>query len=448
VIEPIRGGIYCLAVLLSVLFASPGFCETTIIRGFTLIDGTGKAPVANAALVMTDGRIAWVGANSAAPVLAGATSIDYRGKFVMPGIFDSHVHVGNMHGQVQDSRFFTKENVELALKQFAAYGVTSVFSAGTEKDEIFPMRLAQRQGRPAEARIFAAGEGLFLKGGYGGVAGFNRPVSTPEDAIALVDEDAAKGVDVIKFWIDDEEGTRPVKMSHSITSAIINEAHAKGLKVVGHVYYYEDARALIDQGVDGFMHMVRDRPLDAALLDSMKQHGTWQLAATMSREASFALRPLPFLADPFFVKGIPVDELAYLRDPALAKEQHASPLFKYYGPNFQMAKDNMARIAKAGIPFAMGTDSGPVGRFPGYNAHLEMAYLVEIGVKPMDAIIAATAMPAKFFGASDLGTLEPGKQADLLVLDANPLSDIRNTRTIRAVYISGREVANVNQAKR
>lgn len=440
-----RFTLYLAAFAMLAWQALPAAAETTVLRHLSVIDGTGTPSKPDQAIVMTDGKIAWIGPDKAMRSPAGAKSVDLSGKVAMPGIFDDHVHVGNMHDQDQNSAYFTKANVEQALKTYAAYGVTSVFSAGTEKDLIFPLRDAQRRGRPTMARVFTAGEGIYYKNGYGGIPGFNRPVSTPDEARELVDVDLQKGVDVIKFWIDDEEGTFPVKMPYAISEAIIDEAHKLHKKVVAHVYHYQDARKLIDQGVDGFMHAVRDRPLDEAFLADMKAHGTWQVASTLSREASYAYRPLPFLADPFFRKGISAAELKLLKDPEFNKKLQHSPLFKFYRDNMDMALENLGREARAGIPFGMGTDSGPPGRFPGFNAHLEMEYMVKAGIKPMDVIVAATSTPARFFGADNQGTLEAGKLADILVLDKSPLDDIRNTRTIAHVYISGREVRNINQ---
>lgn len=430
---------------LLLLQGAAAMAETTVLRHLSVIDGTGAPLKRDEAIVMTDGKIAWIGPDKSIHAPAGARTVNLSGKVAMPGIFDDHVHVGNMHDQDQNSTYFTKANVEQALRTYAMYGVTSVFSAGTEKDLIFPLRNTQRTGRPTMARVFTAGEGIYYKGGYGGIPGFNRPVSTPEQARKLVDEDAKKGVDAIKFWIDDEEGTFPIKMPYTISKAIIDEAHKLHKKVVAHVYHYRDARVLIDQGVDGFMHAVRDRPLDENLLADMKAHGTWQVASTLSREASYAYRPLPFLNDPFFAKGVSAAELKLLKDPEFNRKLHQSPLFKFYQGNMDMALENMGREARAGIPFGMGTDSGPPGRFPGFNAHLEMEYMAKAGIKPMDVILAATSAPARFFGANDQGTLEAGKLADVLVLDKNPLDDIRNTRTIAHVYISGREVRNINQ---
>ena len=132
----------------------------------------------------------------------------------MPGIIDSHVHLGMMHDVTQDEKYETPENVQADLKQYAAYGVTSVQVLGTDKDFVLDLRNQQRKSRPTMARIFSAGQGAVMKGGYGGLVGVTNPISTPEEARKLVDEQAAKGVDFIKLWMDDERKTIPVKMTY------------------------------------------------------------------------------------------------------------------------------------------------------------------------------------------------------------------------------------------
>lgn len=216
------------AGLLALLAISvPAMAETTVLKNVTVIDGTGAAPQPNSAIVMTDGKIAWVGPVSGLKAPAGAAVKDLSGKFVMPGIIDSHVHVGMMHDVTQDFKYYTRENVEADLKQYAAYGVTAVEVLGTDKDLIFGLRKEERAGRPKMARVFTAGQGEVYKGGYGGLLGLNVPVSNPEEARKQVDEQAAKGVDIIKLWMDDERKTIPVKMPYSISAAIIDEAHKK-----------------------------------------------------------------------------------------------------------------------------------------------------------------------------------------------------------------------------
>jgi imidazolonepropionase-like amidohydrolase len=291
------------------------------------------------------------------------------------------------------------------------------------------------------ARVYTAGQGLMLKGGYGGLAGVNTPVSTPEEAVAAVNAQLDKGADVIKLWLDSELGTMP-KMPKEIATAIITAAHKRNARVLAHVFYLEDAKYLADEGVDGFVHMVRDQPIDQALIDSMETHGTWQVAPTLSREASmFAYGSTPgFASDPFFTRGVSARTLELIKSPERQKTIASGPNFKKYPPFFETAKANFKRLVDAGIPYAAGTDSGPPGRFPGFFEYWELQLMVEAGLTPAQAIDAATRRAAMFLGAEDLGTLEPTKWADFVVLDGNPLADISNSRKIRAVYIAGAKV--------
>jgi imidazolonepropionase-like amidohydrolase len=454
------------AVLLALVISAPA--EVTVLNNFTLIDGTGHAPVPGSALIMDNGRISWVGPVAELLAPAGAKMIDLTGKYVMPGIIDGHVHLGIVKDMVQDSKFQTPAYDEEELKIYAAYGVTSVGVYGTDKDFVFDMRAQQRAGRPTDARIFTAGQGIVYKGGYGGIPGVNVPVSTPQEAIKAVDEQAAKGVDFIKFWIDDEKHVVPVKMPYAISKAIIDEAHKHNLKAVAHVYYLVDAKELVREGLDGFAHEIRDQPVDQEFLNLMKSHGTWQTVGTLSREFAYSEAILPYLLDPFFVRGVTPGTLEVLRSPARVKTvvldqatvptiESASPLkvntykgvlFPDYARVLREALLNFGAEVKAGIPYGMGTDSGPPGRYPGFNAHVELEMEVLAGLTPMQAIVSATSSNAKWLGANDIGTIAAGKWADLLVLDADPVADIRNTRRIDSVYIAGNSVPTIWQTCR
>jgi imidazolonepropionase-like amidohydrolase len=315
---------------------------------------------------------------------------------------------------------------------------------GTDKDLIYPLRAEQRSGRPTYARVYTAGQGLVFKGGYGGVVGLNTPVSTPEEAVAAVNREADKGADLIKLWVDPELGTMPV-MPPAISKAVIDQAHARGLRAIAHVFYLDDAKRLLAQGVDGFAHSVRDQPVDQAFLDAMKSKGAWQLAGTLSREsAMFAFgAPSPLLEDPFFRAAASPASLALLASPERQKTVASNPHFNDFPEFFATAKANFKRELDAGVNIAFGTDAGPPGRFPGYSEHRELELMVEAGATPMQAITAATGSAARFLKADNLGVVAAGKQGDLLVLDADPLADIRNTRKINSVYLAGRPVTSV-----
>jgi imidazolonepropionase-like amidohydrolase len=362
----------------------------------------------------------------------------------MPGLIDNHVHLGLVNGIAQDIKYYTPASVEQQLRTYAAYGITSVQVLGTDTDAIFDIRAQQRRGGlPGTARVFTSGQGLVYKGSYGGVPNLNKPVATAEEARRAVDEQVAKGVDFIKLWIDDEFGTLPVRMPADISKAVIDQAHKHKLHAVAHVFYLENAKTLIEQRVDGFGHSVRDQPADQALIDGMKKHGTWQMAATLSREASFTYTKLPFLDDPFFNRAVSPATLQALASPERQKKLGAAPNFSQYQGVLDNALRNTKREVDAGIPYGMGTDSGPTARFAGYFAHWEMQLMVQAGLTPLQVLTAATGNNAKFMGAKNLGTIEANRAADLLVLDRDPVADIRNTRRIHSVYLAGRSVPTI-----
>ncbi len=433
--------LFRLAVVCSFFAVAPVQGEVLVLRNFTLIDGTGKAPIAQSAMVVDNGRIAWIGPVSQLKPPSGAETADLTGKFVMPGLIDLHVHLGATVDMVQDAKNQTLENLQQNLKTYASYGVTTVMSMGTDPDLIFKIRDEQRAGRPSVARVYTAGQGFVFKNGYGGLVGVNSQVSTVSEIEPAVAAQAAKKVDFIKFWMDDDQGTFP-KMPYEISQAIIQSAHRHGLRVLAHIFYLADAKKLTEQGISGFVHSVRDAPVDQALIDAMKKHGVWQESATLSREESmFAYGKTPeFIADPFFVRGVSPATIRLLSSPERQKTIASSPLYGRYPSFFEMAKKNFKKLVDAGIRYGMGTDTGPPGRFAGYGDHWELQAMVDAGLTPMQAIVAATKSGAEFLGAKDLGTLEKSKWADLVVLNANPMENILNTRAISAVYIAGKPI--------
>ena len=155
-----------------------------------------------------------------------------------------------------------------------------------------------------------------------------------------------------------------------------------------------------------------------------------------------------FADDPFFTRSVSAASLDLIGSPERQKTIASGPFFKQYPAFLETAKANLKTLADAGIPFGFGTDAGPPGRFPGYFAHWELQLMVEAGLTPQQALGAATRRAAEFLGTKDLGTLEQGRWADMVVLDANPLADISNSRTIRAVYVAGREVPSINRVER
>ena len=428
------------SLLLAVL---PVAAETVVMRKFTLIDGTGRAPVPAAAMVITDGRIRYAGPAANATVPQGATTMDLKGKYVMPGIINLHGHLGNVKGLVQDPKNYTPENLDANLKTYASYGVTTVVSMGSDQDVILRRRAEQRAtGRPKTTRIYTAYRGFTGTAGYPtsapGMKGVPFEVSTREEVKKDVAILADKKVDIVKIWVDDHFG-KERKIPFDLSAAIIEDAHKSGLKVGAHIFYYDDAKNLVERGLDALMHSVRDKDVDDAFIATMKKRGAWMAAATFTRELSAFTyaKPPAWLSDPFFTRSVTPDVVKTLSAPG-QKAVGADPRFE---TALQVAKRNLKRLVDAGVKYGFGTDTGPPARFPGYFEHVEMELMAEAGLTPAQIIQATGKNGAEFLGATkDLGTLEAGKWADLIVLGRNPLENIKNTRSIETVMIAGQKV--------
>jgi imidazolonepropionase-like amidohydrolase len=421
--------------------------DVAVFRHFTLFDGTDRPTLPDAAMIVNQGRVSWVGPAAQLPMPPGVTPEDLGGAYVIPGLISLHAHLGNTVDPASDQKYVTRENVERSLATYAAYGVTSVLSMGVDDDLVFDIRDAQRTGRPTSSRVFTAGQGLIYRNGFGGLPGVNPEVSTVADVHRAVADQIAKGVDLLKLSLDDDFGAKP-KLPFSLTRVIIEDGHQHHLRVVAHVFDREDARMLIDQGIDGLVHEVRDQFVDAPFLAAMKAHGTWQAASTLAREASLVAygTTAPFLDDPFFTDRVPASELDLLRSPEYRHRSATAPHYGDYQAFFDHAAGNLKRMADAGIPYAAGSDAGPPGRFTGAFDHWELELMVQAGLTPRQVLTAATRRAAEFLQAADLGTIEPSKWADFVVLGRDPLADIRNTRSIRAVYIAGREIPSIGSS--
>ncbi|MBI4910553.1 MAG: amidohydrolase family protein [Acidobacteria bacterium] len=419
--------------------------ETMVLRNFTLIDGSGKAPAAASAMIVNDGRIQWVGPLASLKVPPGAQTVDLSGKFVMPGIINLHGHLGNVVELTQDANNFTRQNVEKQLKTYAEYGVTSVLSMGSDQPLVYDMRAEQRAGRSAIARIYTAGKGFTGINGYPtavpGMKGVPYEVGTAAAVEAAMNELAPKKPDFVKIWVDDHLG-KEKKIPTEISAAIIAAARKKGLRTCAHIFYYEDAKALAERGLYACAHSVRDREVDNALIQVMKKNGTWQLGTLVRELSTFAFaKRADFLDDPFFVKGVSPSIIATLGGEAYQKRIQGDKDLPQYPKFLAMAQKNFKKLFDAGIKVGFATDSGPPARFSGFFEHKEMELMAAAGFTPTQIITIFSKNSAEFLGASkDLGTLEAGHWADMVVLSRNPVSDIKNARTIESVYIAGNRV--------
>ena len=421
--------------------------DVLALSNFTLIDGNGGPAAPDSALIATAGRITWVGPSAELKAPAGAAVQNLVGKFIMPGLIDLHTHVSNSDVVMQDPvRFFTREGVTRDLHLYASYGTTTVASLGTDqKPLVYEMRAEQRNGRPNVARIFTAGRGFTVKDGFptnkGNVPGIPYEPSTPAEAAAQMEELAAERPDVVKIWVDDRFGDFK-KTPIEISKPIIDVAHKHGIKVIAHVFYLDDAKKLAAAGLDAYGHSVRDKAVDDELIQLIKKNGTWVIPTLYREWATFMFEdPAPLLADPFFARALDSRQQEVLKSPEYHKALTGDKYFPRYPGVLKTAMGNLKRLADAGVRIGYGTDSGVLTRFEGYGEHKELELMVQAGMTPAQVLTAATKSSAEFLGQQDnLGTLEKGKWADLIVLGGDPLADIKNSRQIEAVYVAGNKV--------
>ncbi len=419
----------------------------TVIEGASVIDGVSGTLIENAVIVIEGSTIQSIGRSGSFQSPANARKVNAAGKVIMPGIFNLHGHVGRTEGLESSEENFTRARVQRDANAYLYYGVTHVLSLGHDREPMADFLIDQHAGRAGGARLYTAGLGFGVKGGWPRNPYVNRP-TTPEEAQALVQKELAKNPDVIKIWVDDRLGQLP-KFPPEIYGAIIEEARKHNARVVAHPFYLEDAKELIRRGVVALAHSVLDKEVDEEFLRLAKDNGVTQFMTLAGHHVNLSYAEgASFLDDAGLPLLFPASVLETLGSEQYQEGLANSPDMERWRREYEIAAKNAARIAAAGIPIAVGTDSGLARRFPGLWEHREMELLVKAGLTPIEAIQAATANGAKFLRVDDkFGTLEPGKVADFVVLNANPLSDITNTRKIEAVWVNGKPVNRTELAQ-
>lgn len=392
----------------------------TAFTGATVWDGTGAPPVANATILVLEGRILSVEGGGAVP--DGATSIDLAGHHVIPGLINTHGHVNGLWAGVDASS--ERDRLAADLTLYARYGVTTVNSLGDETP-LMALRDAST-GEEPRARVLASG-----------------PViddAEPEAAAASARANVEAGADWLKLRVDDNLGTG-TKMPWDAVQAVLDVSEESGVPLATHLFYLEDAKRLLEMDTGMIAHSVRDRPVDGEFVAALEEAGICYVP-TLTREVStFAYADNPdFLADPFFLAEAHPGQLARVTDPDFVGRMAESRAAAGYRVALEQALENVKTLVDQGLPVAMGTDSGPAGRFPGYFEHMELWMMVDAGITPEQALLSATSVAAGCLGRDDIGTLEAGRWADFLVLEDDPLQDIEATRSLARVYVAGRQL--------
>jgi imidazolonepropionase-like amidohydrolase len=417
----------------------------TALTHVRVIDGTGGTPLEDATVVIEGNHILAIRPGTAA-VPAAARVLDLHGDTVIPGLINAHGHLALIADGQNSATAYTAENVLAELRQYESYGVTSMLSLGLNRDLLYQIRGQQRQGTLDGATVFTADRGMGVPDAAPGLPAASDQIyrpATAQEARAAVDAMATRHADIVKVWVDSVGGTKPA-MSPEIYRAVIEEAHKRHLRVAAHVYYLADAKSLVNDGVDVLAHSVRDKPIDQELIAAMKRRHVWYIPTFTVDESFYIYAQHPgFMQLNFFKEALPSVVLTMLTSDAYSQKVNQDPKTEQHKADFAMDRVNMKAVYDAGIRVGFGTDSGAYAtRIPGFSEHRELEDMVQAGLTPMQAIVCATQSNAALLGIeATRGTLRPGKRADLIVLAANPLDDITNTRSIVTIFHDGRTVA-------
>jgi imidazolonepropionase-like amidohydrolase len=345
------------------------------------------------------------------------------------------VHIGYEGYTSWGAKNYTAANVLDHLRREAYYGVAATQSVGSS-----PTDASIAFVRDQQAGTFAVASRFFFMPGMAppnggpdailikGTKELNAvaEVSTGAEARTAVQGMAAKGLKSVKIWVDDRRGTYP-KMTPEVYNAIIDEAHKRGMLVHAHAIQMADQKAVVRAGADVLVHTVQNEPIDDELMTLLREKKPYWTTVIGLGDRSEACDHDPF-----------VDETYPQRTLEEIHEKNCAPLPATAANRERILANNLPKYVASGARLVLGTDAGIDARHAfGWADHHELTRWVQSGISPAEAIVAATSRPAALLGIADLGSLAAGKSADFLVLTANPLDDIRNTRRIDTVYLKG-----------
>jgi imidazolonepropionase-like amidohydrolase len=434
-----------LAVALVFAAKSPGSSAQTLtpsrmlFEGARLIAGDGAAPIENAAFIVENGQFSRVGRRGELSAPAGTVLVDLSGKTVMPALIDAHAHVGYTKGLTDLQENYTRENFADILRRYAYSGVAAVESLGSDRGDL-PYQIQNGTPLPDAAIYVTTGRGLAPPGQGPGPAVLKPApygVTTEAEARKDVQELSATKVRMIKIWVDDRNGT-VTKLSPDLYRAIIDEAHKHNLLVVAHASNLNDLKDLVRSGLDGSAHIGLVADVDDELIGLLKSRPQFFFTGLLggSYRGYEAGRPRWF-DDPLLREVVPGAQLKRLGDSMMPRAPDAIDRTRQ---RFEQLKGMVAKLRAENVRIALGTDAGPGDQFFGWGVHYELETMVALGMTPMQAIVSGTRVSAEVTGLTRLGTVTAGKSADFIVLDANPLDSIVNSRKINTVYLRGSEV--------
>jgi imidazolonepropionase-like amidohydrolase len=439
------------AFLLTASFTTAAQQKPIVLHDAALVDGTGAQVRPHVDITMRKGVIESVRPAFTKKPPKNVDVVDCTGKVVIPGLIGAHSHLGVLLNNAEPSPdAYTAENVTAALNQFERYGVTTIVSLGVNRDLVYDLRDQQRAGKIGGATLLTAGRGIGVPNGAPGLNvspdQIYRP-ATPEEARKDVDEMAGHHVDLIKLWLDSGHGKIP-PMDPAVYTAVIDEAHKHRLKVAAHVYTLADAKSLVNANIDIFAHSVRDQAVDAAFTQSLIDRKIWYIPTLALDEAFYLYAASPeVVLSQFFQQAAGPQLLAKLQAPDYAEKNLSSDQTEQAKKDHAIAMQNVKTLRDAGVNVGFGTDSGAVpGRIPGYSEHRELEDMVAAGLTPLQAITLATGENGRLLHEINprlsVGLIQADYSADLIILSADPLLDIRNTRHIDAVYHHGVLIPN------
>jgi len=421
------------------IIASPANAQI-VFEGARLITGDGTAPIENSAFVIEGNRITAVGKRGEVRAPQGATRVDLTGKTVIPGLIDAHSHIGYMKNLTSGPQNYTRENILDHMHRFAYHGVVASMAYGSDFGELpYVLRDETAKGvDPTAARFLTAGRGLAP---VDEISPNNMRhsailITSEDDIRRAVQEIKSHDIKMLKTWVDDRGG-QVRKFPPATYGAIIAEAHRNNIKVVVHATGLADVKGLLRANVDGLAHMVSDT--DDELIELLKTRPNVFFTLALGGPRRVVYAPWINPVHPLVAETVPPEQIRRLQTRlASTKPEDLAEA--------RVAWDKLARgikrLSDAGVRIGVGTDGGGQqgDQFIGWTMHTELENMVSAGMTPAQVLVAATRTSAGIAGLDDLGQVAVGKSADFVVLDANPLDDITNTRRINRVYMRGKEV--------